>query len=147
MKEKTIKILLIEDNDADVELILEAFQKSKVKNNITNVENGIEAITYLRKEGKYKDSSRPDLVILDLNLPIIDGRWVLGQIKADENLKDIPVIIMTSSNSQKDISNSYKLNANCYITKPLELEEFWKTMSSIDTFWLNTVKLPSYSQE
>jgi CheY-like chemotaxis protein len=147
MKEKIIEILLVEDNDGDVELVLEAFKRSKIKNNITNVGNGIEAISYLRKEGKYKDLNRPDLVILDLNLPIKDGRWVLTQIKSNEDLNDIPVIIMTSSNSQKDILNSYKLNANCYITKPLDLEEFWKIMSSIEAFWLSTVKLPSYSQQ
>jgi chemotaxis family two-component system response regulator Rcp1 len=139
---KLIEILLVEDNPGDVRLTLEAFREGKVRNKINVVNDGIEALAYLRKEGKYADVSRPDVILLDLNLPRKDGREVLEEIKKDPNLSRIPVVILTTSQAEQDVLQTYNLHANCYITKPVDLEQFTMVVKSIDTFWLNVVKLP-----
>jgi chemotaxis family two-component system response regulator Rcp1 len=139
---KLIEILLVEDNPGDVRLTLEAFREGKVRNKINVVNDGIEALAYLRKEGKYADVSRPDVILLDLNLPRKDGREVLEEIKKDPNLSRIPVVILTTSQAEQDVLQTYNLHANCYITKPVDLEQFTMIIKSIDTFWLNVVKLP-----
>jgi len=135
-------ILLIEDNPGDVLLTIEAFKECKNCHKINTVKDGVEALLYLRKQGKYSNSTNPDIILLDLNLPKKDGREVLAEIKSDDELKYIPVIILSTSRNTEDILTSYELKANCYITKPLELDKFIKIIASIDKFWLNTVKLP-----
>lgn len=140
---RTIEILLVEDNPGDVRLTLEAFKGAKVLNNFAVVKDGVEALAYLRQEGHYQNSSRPDLILLDLNLPKKDGREVLAEIKADEHLKKIPVVILTTSTAEEDIARAYSTHANCYITKPVDLEEFLRVVQSIENFWLTLVKLPS----
>ena len=139
---KLIEILLVEDNPGDVRLTLEAFREGKVRNKINVVNDGIDALAYLRKEGKYADVSRPDVILLDLNLPRKDGREVLEEIKKDPNLSRIPVVILTTSQAEQDVLQTYNLHANCYITKPVDLEQFTTVVKSIDTFWFNVVKLP-----
>jgi CheY-like chemotaxis protein len=141
-KAEPIEILLIEDNPGDVRLIIEALRDGKVRNKITVVEDGVEALTLLRKEGKYSQVPRPDLILLDLNLPKMDGREVLAKIKADDDLKLIPVVILTSSRAEEDILKSYNSYANCYISKPVELDQFIEVAKSIENFWLSIVKLP-----
>lgn len=138
-----IEILLVEDNPADVRLTLEAFKDCKVYNNLHIVKDGVEALSFLRREGEYKDVPRPDLILLDLNLPKKDGREVLKEIKADNKLKIIPVVVLTVSQAEEDILKSYDLNANCYICKPIDLNQFIKIIKSIEEFWLTVVKLPS----
>ena len=137
-----IEILLVEDNPADVRLTQEALQEEKIHNNLSVVHDGVEALAFLRGEGKYKKATRPDLILLDLNLPRKDGREVLAEIKNDEILKHIPVVVLTISDAEKDILKSYNLHANCYIKKPLDLGEFSKVVKSIQEFWLSIVKLP-----
>ena len=139
---KSIEILLVEDNPGDVRLTREAFKEGKVLNNLNVVEDGIEALSFLNREGKYVDAPRPELILLDLNLPKKDGRDVLTEIKANGDLKRIPVVVLTGSRAEEDIIKSYDLNANCYITKPVGLDQFTKVVKSIDSFWLNIVKLP-----
>lgn len=139
---KPIEILVVEDNPGDARLMLEAFKEGKVCNNLTIVEDGVEAMTFLRKEGKYKNVLRPDLIFLDLNLPKKDGREVLKEIKLDENLRRIPVVVLTTSEAEEDIMKTYNYHANCYITKPVDLDKFIKVMKAIDDFWLTIVKLP-----
>jgi chemotaxis family two-component system response regulator Rcp1 len=139
---KPIEILLIEDNPGDVRLMLEAFKEGKVLCQINVVEDGVEAMKYLNREDGYSETSRPDLIMLDLNLPIKDGREVLREIKSDEELKRIPVVVLTTSSAEEDILRSYNLHANCYITKPVDLEQFFKLVHSIENFWLTVVKLP-----
>ena len=139
---KAIEILLIEDNAGDARLALEAIREAKVHNNLTWIADGAEAMSYLRKEGKHSKASRPDLILLDLNLPRKDGREVLAEIKADEKLKRIPVVVLTTSEAEEDILKVYNLNANCYITKPVDLEQFIKVVKTIEDFWLTIVKLP-----
>lgn len=139
---KTVEILLIEDNPADARLALEAILEAKVKNRLTWVSDGIEAMAHLRKQGRYGESSRPDLILLDLNLPKKDGREVLAEIKTDPHLKRIPVVVLTTSQAEEDILKAYNLNANCYITKPVDLEQFLRIVKSIEEFWLSIVKLP-----
>jgi chemotaxis family two-component system response regulator Rcp1 len=139
---KLVEILLVEDNPGDVRLTLEAFREGKVRNKINVVNDGIEALAYLRKEGKYADVSRPDVILLDLNLPRKDGREVLEEIKKKPNLSRIPVVILTTSQAEQDVLQTYNLHANCYITKPVDLEQFTMVIKSIDIFWLNVVKLP-----
>ncbi len=134
--------LLVEDNPGDVRLTQEALKNHKVQNNLHVVTDGEEAIAYLRKQGKYKDAPRPDIILLDLNLPKRDGREVLQEIKSDPLLKAIPVVIITSSEAEQDIVKSYNLNANCYVTKPVNLDQFIKVVQSINDFWLSIVKLP-----
>lgn len=140
---KPIEILLVEDNPGDVRLTREALKEGKVLNNLDVVEDGIEALAFLNREGKYADAPRPELILLDLNLPIKDGHNVLAEIKTNGDLKRIPVVVLTSSQAEEDIIKSYELNANCYIAKPVGLDQFIKVVKSIDDFWLNIVKLPS----
>ena len=141
--ERPKEILLVEDNPADARLVAEALKEGKVAKKLNHVVDGVEAMDYLRKVGKYKDAPSPDLILLDLNLPKKDGREVLAEVKADENLKRIPVVVLTISRLEEDIMKSYNLHANCYIAKPLELNDFFKVVKSIEEFWLtNIVKLP-----
>ena len=137
-----IEILLVEDNPADVRLMVETLKEEKICNNLNVVVDGEQALMYLRKQGKFSKAVRPDLILLDLNLPKIDGREVLKEIKSDENLKMIPVVILTVSKAEEDILKTYKLHANCYITKPVDLAQFAKVAKSIQDFWLTIVKLP-----
>jgi chemotaxis family two-component system response regulator Rcp1 len=137
-----IDILLVEDNPGDVRLTIEALKEDKLQNNLHVVKDGIEALTFLRQEGEYADAPRPDLILLDLNLPKKDGREVLEEIKADERLKRIPVVILTTSQAEEDILKTYGLHANCYITKPVDLEQFVRVVRSIEEFWLTIVRLP-----
>jgi CheY-like chemotaxis protein len=138
-----VEILLVEDNPGDARLTREALRDAKVLNNVTVLMNGLEAITYLRREGAFRQAVRPDIILLDLNLPGKDGREVLKEIKADESLRRIPVVVLTSSGAEEDILRAYNLNANCYITKPVELDNFLRVIHSIDCFWLTVVKLPA----
>jgi two-component system, chemotaxis family, response regulator Rcp1 len=137
-----IDILLVEDNEADIRLTQEVLTESKVQNNLIIANNGDEALACLRQQGKYRGSPRPDLILLDLNLPVKDGREVLAQIKSDPALKSIPVVILTTSKAEEDIVKTYDLHANCYITKPVDLEQFVTVVTYIEDFWLAIVKLP-----
>lgn len=136
-------ILLIEDNPGDVRLTLEAFKEAKITNEIHSVLNGDDAMRFLRKEGDFSSTKTPDLVILDLNLPGKDGREVLAEIKSDSVLKTIPVVVLSSSAANEDIMKSYDLCASCYITKPVDVAEFFKVIKMIADFWITIVKLPS----
>lgn len=138
-----IDILLVEDNPGDVRLTVEALKEDKLQNNLHVVKNGIEAMAFLCQEREYAGAPRPDLILLDLNLPKKDGREVLEEIKADESLKRIPVVILTTSQAEEDVLKTYDLHANCYITKPVNLEQFIKVVRSIEQFWLTIVRLPS----
>lgn len=138
-----IEILLVEDNPGDIRLTVEAFKDCKVSNNFNTVRDGEAAMAFLRREGEYAEVPRPDLILLDLNLPRKDGREVLKEIKADKSLKHIPVVILTTSRAEEDILKAYGLNANCYICKPIDLDQFTKIIRSIEEFWLTIVKLPS----
>jgi two-component system, chemotaxis family, response regulator Rcp1 len=138
-----IEILLVEDNPGDVRLTQEALRDAKVRNRLHVVADGIEATSFLRRQGKHADAPRPDLVLLDLNLPKKSGREVLAEIKQDPSLKSIPVVILTTSAAEEDILRSYELHANCYITKPVGLDQFLKVVKTIDNFWLAIVKLPT----
>jgi len=138
-----LEILLIEDNPGDARLTQEALNDGKVKNNLHIVCDGVEATDFLFKRNKYKDAPRPDLIILDLNLPKKNGHEVLAEIKVDETLKSIPVVILTTSKVEEDILKSYKLHANCFLTKPIDLIEFFEMIKSIEGFWLTLVKLPT----
>jgi len=140
---KPIEILLVEDNPGDVRLTKEALKESKVKNNLNVVMDGVEAVNFLKKKGEYSDSPTPDLILLDLNLPKKNGKEVLAEIKEDLELKKIPVVVLTVSQNEEDIYRTYKLHANCYVTKPIDLEQFMKVIKSIDDFWLTIVKLPT----
>jgi CheY-like chemotaxis protein len=139
---RPVEILLVEDNPGDVRLTIEAMREGKVRNNLSVVRDGVEALEFLRRQGSFKDAVRPDLILLDLNLPRRDGREVLGDIKADPALRSIPVVVLTTSSAEADILKSYALHANCYITKPVDLEQFVNVVKSIDDFWLTVVKLP-----
>ena len=139
---KPIEILLIEDSPSDVALTVEALQAGKIANNLNRVADGVEAIDYLRQRGKYAKALRPDLIMLDLNLPRKDGRDVLRELKTDPSLKLIPIIVLTTSRADKDVLQSYELNANCYITKPVDFEHFIEVVKSIENFWLTVVTLP-----
>jgi len=140
---KPIEILLVEDNAADVRLTEEALREGKVRNNLHVARDGMEALEFLKRQGKFAKATRPDLILLDLNLPRRDGREVLAEIKNDPELKMIPVVVLTTSSAEADILKSYKLHANCYITKPVDLEQFVSVVKSIDDFWLTVVRLPS----
>lgn len=140
---KMVDILLVEDNEGDARLAMEAMRDSKIRNKMHHVSDGEEAMAFLHKEGKYTNVSRPDLVLLDLNLPKKDGRQVLAEIKEDDELKRIPVVILTVSSAEEDILKMYNLHANCYITKPIDLSQFMKVVHSIEDFWLTIVKLPN----
>ena len=137
-----IEILLVEDNPGDVRLTREALKDAKVANNLNVVNDGEQALDYLNRRGRFADATRPDLVLLDLNLPKVDGREVLASIKADSDLKRIPVVVLTTSSAEEDILRSYDLHANCYVTKPVEFDSFLKIVESIDDFWLSIVRLP-----
>ena len=139
---RPVEILLVEDNPGDVRLTVEALHEGKVRNNLNVAVDGVEALAYLRREGKYGNASRPDLILLDLNLPRKDGREVLAEIKEDDDLKTIPVVVLTTSSAEQDVLRSYDLHANCYITKPVDLEQFITVVKSIRQFWLTIVTLP-----
>ena len=140
---RPIDILLVEDNPGDVRLTIEGLNEGKVRNNLHVAKDGVEALAFLRRQGKYADAIRPDLILLDLNLPRKDGREVLSEIKADDTLKTIPVVVLTTSRAEQDVLQSYQLQANCYITKPVDLEQFITVVKSIEDFWLTIVTLPS----
>jgi len=139
---RPIKILLVEDNPGDVRLTQEALKEGKVRNKLHVVEDGVEALAFLRQEGEYADVPRPDLILLDLNLPKKDGREVLAEIKEHPNLRRIPVVVLTVSQAEEDVLRTYDLHANCYITKPVDLDQFIKVVASIEDFWLTIVRLP-----
>jgi len=140
-KIKQLEILLVEENPADVRLTIEALKESPINTSLHIVEDGIEALAFLRKEGKYKDATIPDLILLDLNMPKKNGREVLKEIKHDRSLKQIPVVVLTISSAEEDIAKSYENFANCYVTKPLDLNQFVKIIHKIIEFWSLTVKL------
>jgi CheY-like chemotaxis protein len=133
---------LVEDSETDAELTLEALKQGKLQNTVHHVRDGEEAMRYLRCEGEFKDALRPDLILLDLNMPRLDGREVLKQVRADESLKVIPVVVLTTSNHDKDILESYGLAANSYIVKPVDLSNFFEVVKEINSFWLRVVRLP-----
>lgn len=137
-----IEILLVEDSPSDIDLTREALEDTKVHNNLSIATDGVEALAFLRKEGKFADAPHPDLILLDLNLPKKDGREVLAEIKADVRLRRIPVVVLTTSEAERDIVESYNLHANCYVRKPVDLDAFIQVVRSIDNFWLAIVKLP-----
>jgi chemotaxis family two-component system response regulator Rcp1 len=139
---KPIDVLLIEDNAADARLMQETLKETKVIVKLSIVVDGVEAMAYLRNEGKYKNAKRPDLILLDLNLPRKDGREVLAEVKADPGLRRIPVVIVTSSQAEQDILKTYDLHANAYVNKPMDLTQFSTLVSAIDDFWFSVVKLP-----
>lgn len=139
---RPIEILLVEDSPSDADLTVEALSDGKVLNNLHWVEDGVEAIAFLRRQGKHANAPRPDLILLDLNLPKKDGREVLAEVKADPNLKRIPAIVLTTSAAERDILKTYELNANCYVTKPIDLDQFIAAVKLIEQFWLALVKLP-----
>lgn len=136
------EVLLVEDSPGDVRLTREALKEGKVRNNLSVVSDGVEAMEFLRREGKYKDAPRPDIVLLDLNMPRKDGREVLAEMKSDELLKRIPVVVLTTSEAEQDILRTYDLHANCYLTKPVDLEQFISIVKSVEDFWLTIVQLP-----
>ncbi|HEY5538585.1 MAG TPA: response regulator [Thermoplasmata archaeon] len=137
-----IEILLVEDNPGDVRLTVEALKDGKVSNRLSVVGDGVEAMAFLRREGRFANAPRPHLILLDLNLPKKDGREVLAEVKQDPNLKRIPVVILTTSQTEQDILRSYELHANAYITKPVDFEHFMGVVKSVEDFWLTIVKLP-----
>ena len=139
---RPVEILLVEDNPGDVGLTRETLKDSKLLNHMSVAENGVEAMAFLRREGKYAHATRPDLILLDLNLPKKDGREVLAEIKTDEQLRRIPVVVLTTSSTEQDILRTYDLHANCYITKPVDLDQFIAVVKAIEEFWFTIVKLP-----
>jgi len=136
------EVLLVEDNPGDARLTLEALKDGKVLNRVSVVPDGVEAMAFLRRQGPYADVPRPNLILLDLNLPKKDGREVLAEVKADPDLKRIPVVILTTSQAEEDIARTYDLHANCYVTKPVDLDKFLEVVRSIEDFWLAFVQLP-----
>jgi two-component system, chemotaxis family, response regulator Rcp1 len=139
---RAIELLLVEDSEPDVRLTQEALHEAKVKNRLWVVEDGVEALEFLRHEGRFADAPRPDIILLDLNLPRKDGRQVLKEIKADDSLKRIPVVILTTSKNEEDVLRAYDLHANCFITKPVDFNRFMEVVKSIEDFWLTVVRLP-----
>lgn len=142
MRSRPIDLLLVEDNPGDVELTKEALKDGKLHVNLHVATDGVQALAHLRREGGSADVPRPDLVVLDLNLPKLDGREVLEQVKADPELASIPVVVMTSSSAEEDVARSYELHANCFVTKPLDMDQFNKVVRVIDDFWFSVVRLP-----
>ena len=140
---KPIEILLVEDNEDDASLTIDTLAEGRIRNNVSLVEDGVEALTFLRREGTYANAPRPDLILLDLDLPRKSGPEVLAEVKQDPDLKRIPIIIMSSSSAEKDVLASYNLHANCYVTKPLDLDEFIASVRMIEDFWISFVKLPA----
>ena len=141
---RPIEVLLVEDSSSDANLTMREFSKAKIANNLHWVENGEDAMDYLRCQGAFAHADRPDLILLDLNLPGMDGREVLAEVKADAQLKQIPIVILTTSTDEEDILRSYNLNANCYVSKPIDIHEFIHAVNLINEFWLAAVKLPNY---
>lgn len=139
---KPIEILLVEDNPGDARLAVEALKESKLRNNLVIVADGLEAMDYLYQRGKHADAVQPDIVFLDLNLPGKDGREILEEIKSDPTLRRIPVVILTSSSAEEDIARTYAAHANCYVTKPVDFDQFTKVVRSVGNFWFTVVKLP-----
>ena len=139
---RPIEILLVEDNPGDVRLTVEGLKESKVRNNLHVARDGVEAMEFLQRQGQHTSAVRPDLILLDLNLPRMDGREVLAEIKSDPKLKTIPVVVLTTSRAEHDVLRSYELQANCYITKPVDLEQFITVVKSIEDFWFTIVTLP-----
>ncbi|MBA2245004.1 MAG: response regulator [Gemmatimonadetes bacterium] len=139
---RPVEILLVEDNPGDVRLTREALREGKVRNNLNVASDGVEALAYLRREGQYAGATRPDLILLDLNLPKKDGREVLAEIKQDPSLRHIPVVILSSSPAEQDIIRAYDLHANCYVTKPVDLDQFITVVKSIEDFWFTIFRLP-----
>lgn len=137
-----IEVLLVEDNPGDVRLTREALRESRVRNRITVASDGIEALEMLRREGPHKKTARPDLILLDLNLPRMNGREFLAEIKKDPELRRIPVVVLTSSRAEEDIARTYDLHANAFVTKPVDFDQFLRAVGSIEDFWLTVVKLP-----
>jgi two-component system, chemotaxis family, response regulator Rcp1 len=141
-----IEILLVEDSPSDTQLTVEALKEAKMRNHLSTVEDGVQAMEFLRRRGPYADAPRPDLIMLDLNLPRKDGREVLAEIKADPSFKTIPVVVLTTSRAEQDVLRAYHLHANCYITKPVDFEQFLNVVRSIESFWLFVVTLPPKAQ-
>jgi len=139
---RSIEILLVEDNPGDARLTIEAMREAKMSNRIHVVEDGVEAMQFLRREGRFGDAPRPDLILLDLNLPKKDGRAVLAEVKADPALRRIPVVVLTTSRAEEDVLRAYDLHANCYVTKPVDLAQFMKIVAQIEEFWIKVVVLP-----
>jgi CheY-like chemotaxis protein len=139
---RPIEVLLVEDNPGDVRLTREALRDGKVHNNLSVTPDGVEALAFLRRQGKYAGVPRPDVILLDLNLPKKDGREVLEEVKADPSLRNIPVVVLTSSDAERDIAQAYALHANAYVTKPVDLDQFITVLRSIEDFWFTIVKLP-----
>lgn len=142
MEYRGIEILLVEDNPGDVRLTKEGLKDGKINNNLHVVKDGVEALSFLHKKNGYAHAPRPDLILLDLNLPKKNGREVLAEIKNDDNLKRIPVVILTTSDAEEDIAKTYDLHANCYITKPVDLNQFISVINNIEEFWFSVVRLP-----
>lgn len=142
MKAKMIEILLVDDDPGDVRLTVEALKQTKMLTNLSFARDGIEALAFLRRQGKQADVPRPDIIFLDLNMPRMDGREALAEMKKDADLKHIPVVVLTTSSDEEDILRSYNLHANCYVTKPVDLQQFMKVVRSIEDFWFTVVKLP-----
>jgi chemotaxis family two-component system response regulator Rcp1 len=147
LRERPIEILLVEDSPSDAQLAIEAMQTAKIANHLSRVEDGVEAMQFLRRQGPYRDAPRPDLILLDLNLPRKDGREVLEELKADPYLQQIPVVVLTTSRAEQDVLRSYALHANCYITKPVDFDQFMEVVKSIEHFWLAVVTLPKEPKE
>jgi two-component system, chemotaxis family, response regulator Rcp1 len=140
---RPIRILLVEDSPTDAKLTLKALEQARVANSVSHVEDGVDAMDYLRRKEKYAEAQRPDMILLDLNLPRKDGREVLKELKTDPDLKTIPVVVLTTSQDERDVLRSYKLHANCYITKPVNFERFLEAVKAIEYFWLSVVVLPT----
>jgi len=138
-----IEILLVEDNTDDAEMTIDALREGRLRNRITHVEDGIEAMAYLRRQGKYAGAARPDLILLDLHMPRMNGREVLAAVKEDPELKRIPVVMMTLSKDEQDVLAAYNLHVNCYVTKPVDIDQFIAAVKSIEHFWFSIVKLPA----
>jgi len=141
-EQKPIEILMVEDSPSDAQLTIEALHAAKIANRLSHVEDGVEALRFLHREVPYADAPRPDLILLDLNLPRKDGREVLDELKRDPDLKVIPVVVLTTSRSEQDVLRSYQLHANCYITKPVDFTQFMEVVKAIENFWLSIVTLP-----
>jgi len=141
-QDREVEILLVEDNPADARLTMEAFKSSTLPHSLSHAQDGVEALEFLRRQGRFSQAKRPDLILLDLNLPRKDGRELLSDIKTDQQLRRIPVVVLTTSQAQEDIQRAYALYANCYICKPVQLDDFTRIVKSIEDFWLSTVMLP-----
>jgi two-component system, chemotaxis family, response regulator Rcp1 len=142
-KLRPVEILLVEDSPSDTQLTMEALEEGRMANNLHHVEDGVQAMAWLRREAPYEQAPRPDLILLDLNLPRKDGREVLAEIKSDPSLKNIPVVVLTTSAAERDVTHAYDLHANCYLTKPVDFTRFVEVVRSIEHFWLTIVTLPS----